>query len=255
MTNTGPDHDGIEELGAFVDSELDTESRARVSARLESDPEAAEAAREFEHQKNLLHALYDPILEETVPASISVPAPRPLSSVLLKVAAAFAYLMVGGFGGWWLHDRAVTIPEAFADLPERAVSAHAVYTPEVRHPVEVTADQQAHLVKWLTKRLGVTVQTPVLTTMGYDLVGGRLLPGVQGPAAHFMYQDASGERLTLYIRAAKNDKTATAFRYSYDEGIGVFYWIDGDVAYALAGRMEKDELLNTANLIYGQLNP
>ena len=140
-------------------------------------------------------------------------------------------------------------------MPEGAVSAHAVYTPEVRHPVEVTADQQAHLVKWLTKRLGVSVRTPVLSTAGYELVGGRLLPGVKGPAAHFMYEDATGERLTLYIRAAGAESGETAFRYSIENEIGVFYWIDGESGYALAGHMDKDELLDVANLIYRQLNP
>lgn len=70
-----------------------------------------------------------------------------------------------------------------------------------------------------------------------------------------MYQEASGERLTLYIRADKSDTGETAFRYSYENEIGVFYWIDGEVGYALAGRMEKEELLDVANLIYRQLNP
>ncbi len=186
-----------------------------------------------------------------------IPAePRPASSILIKVTAAAAYLFVGGLAGWWLNDNAGTAPNSIADFPERAVSAHAVYTPEVRHPVEVTADQQAHLVKWLTNRLGVRVRAPVLSTTGYELVGGRLLPGVAGPAAHFMYQEASGERLTLYVRAAKSDSGEIAFRYSHEEGICVFYWVDGDVGYALAGRMEKDSLLDdVANLIYRQLNP
>ena len=57
------------------------------------------------------------------------------------------------------------------------------------------------------------------------------------------------------VKAMQSDTGETAFRYSHDDGIGVFYWIDGDVGYALAGRMEKDELLDVANLIYRQLNP
>ena len=255
MTSTGPEYPIQDELSAFVDGELDSEAHARVTTRLESDAEAKDATETYELQKSLLHALFDPILQEPVSQSLIPLEPRSVSATLLKIAAAAAYLVVGGMAGWWLHDRAGATPEAIADLPERAVSAHAVYTPEVRHPVEVTADQQAHLVKWLTKRLGVDVRAPVLSTYGYELVGGRLLPGVKGPAAQFMYQEASGERLTLYVRAAKSDTGETAFRYSHEDGIGVFYWIDGDVGYALAGRMEKDALLDVANLIYRQLNP
>ena len=44
----------------------------------------------------------------------------------------------------------------------RAANAHAVYVPEVRHPVEVGADQEAHLVQWLSKRLAVPVRAPAL---------------------------------------------------------------------------------------------
>ena len=40
-----------------------------------------------------------------------------------------------------------------ATLPQRAALAQAVYEPEVLHPVEVGAEQEAHLVKWLSKRL------------------------------------------------------------------------------------------------------
>ena len=78
--------------------------------------------------------------------------------------------------------------------------AHAVYTPEVRHPVEVHADQEAHLTAWLSKRLGAPLKPPALADAGYQLVGGRLLPGATGSVAQFMYEDASHQRLTLYVQ-------------------------------------------------------
>ena len=54
------------------------------------------------------------------------------------------------------------------------------------------------MVKWLTKRLGTPVKPPMLGTLGYELVGGRLLPGNSGPVAQFMYQEASGQRRKLH---------------------------------------------------------
>lgn len=65
--------------------------------------------------------------------------------------------------------------------------------------MEVAADQEAHLVAWLSKRLGTPLKVPRLDTLGFGLVGGRLLPGDQGPVAQFMYQDGQGQRLTLYV--------------------------------------------------------
>lgn len=79
--------------------------------------------------------------------------------------------------------------------------AHTVYAPEVCHPVEVTAAEQTHLVHWLSKRLGRTLKVPNLSAQGYELVGGRLLPGDTGARAQFMFQNGAGTRLTLYLGA------------------------------------------------------
>lgn len=47
----------------------------------------------------------------------------------------------------------------------------------------------------------------------------------------------------------------TAFRYARENGIGVFYWLDGRFGYALSGEMEKPKLLSIATAVYQQLNP
>src|SRR5207247_1948253 len=117
----------------------------------------------------------------------------------LRYAAAAAIFALGIGLGWIVRGMFIApqlLPTSFARL---AATAHVVYAPEVRHPVEVTADDEQHLVNWLSKRLGTTLKAPKLGPLGYELVGGRLLSGPQGPVAHFMYQDARGQRLTLYV--------------------------------------------------------
>src|SRR6185312_11907936 len=102
--------------------------------------------------------------------------------------------------GWQLRP-ARLMAQSAADttvIARRAAIAHATYSPEVRHPVEVGADDEQHLVNWLSKRLGVKVRAPKLEEAGMSLVGGRLLPGESGPVALFMYQSQNGRRLTLY---------------------------------------------------------
>ncbi len=132
-----------------------------------------------------------------------------------------------------------------------ALGAHTVYVPEVRHPVEVKADE-AHLVRWLAKRVGADVRAPALGTLGWRLMGGRLLPDQGLPAAQFMYEDASGRRLTLYVRK-ETGLNNTSFRFYEQDGFGSFYWIDRPLAYALSGRLSRDELMNLANIVYAQL--
>jgi anti-sigma factor RsiW len=180
------------------------------------------------------------------------------------VIAARARPRYGFAAGWlavgialgWFAAHALTLPAPrSASLPRQAAIAHAVYAPEVRHPVEVGADQHEHLVRWLSKRLGTDLKAPVLTREGYELVGGRLLPGDTGAVAQFMYQDGQGRRLTLYVSRVAKDGGDTAFRYSRENEVSVFYWIDGTVAYALSGAMSRENLLAVATSVYKQLNP
>jgi anti-sigma factor RsiW len=140
-----------------------------------------------------------------------------------------------------------------APLPVRAARAHLVYSPEVRHPVEVEAKEQDHLVKWLSKRLGMPIKLPVLTAEGFELLGGRLLPGPHGPVALFMYQDASGKRITLYVTPPHKGDAVTAFRFAKEGPVSVFYWIDGDCGFAISGEIDRPALSRVAALVYRQV--
>src|SRR5207244_8792161 len=145
--------------------------------------------------------------------------------------------LLGALAGWeardWRRPAGPPLAEG-ALMARRAAIAHATYSPEVRHPVEVGADQEQHLVAWLSKRVGAKVRAPKLDEAGMTLVGGRLLPGESGPVALFMYQSAAGRRLTLYIRAEANGQRETAFRYARENNVSVFYWIDRDCGYAIS---------------------
>jgi len=210
-----------------------------------------------------LHELYDPILEEPVPERLRARVARPRRWRAAAIAAGWIALglATGVLAGWQLHAWRAGAPNALAqvDVPgfvKRAAVAHAVYSPEVRHPVEVGADQEAHLVAWLSKRLGTPLRAPHLEEVGYFLVGGRLLPGENGPVAHFMYQCKKGTRVTLYVRGNAPGSQETAFRYSAEGNVKVFYWIDRRLGYALSsGDIATDDLLKVANAVYQQLNP
>jgi anti-sigma factor RsiW len=143
-------------------------------------------------------------------------------------------------------------------IAREATLAHAAYVPEVRHPVEVGASEEKHLVAWLSKRLATPLKAPSLAGAGYQLLGGRLLPPTRAsdpaPMALLMYENTQGRRLSLLIKR-ESGNTETAFRYADDNGTRVFYWIDGPLGYALAGDLPKEELQQVARLVYQQLNP
>lgn len=238
------------DLHAYVDGQLDAARRQEVEAHLAADPAAAEKVAAYRRQTAMLHGLFDPTLDEPLPARFRKPARSVWPA--LRYAAMVGWLAVGLVVGWVARGPGGAAT-SFASLPQQAAIAHVVYSAEVLHPVEVGADQETHLVKWLSKRLGNEVRPPDLNAVGFQLVGGRLLPGTTGPAAQFMYQDAKGQRLTLYVRAHAPDAHETAFRYEKSDGVGVFYWVDGPLGYALSGDLERARLLEVAKLVYHQL--
>ena len=78
--------------------------------------------------------------------------------------------------------------------------AHAVFSTETLHPVEVSAKDEQHLVGWLSKRLHTEIKAPDLSSNNFELVGGRLLPSTNRMAAQFMYERSDNIRITLYSK-------------------------------------------------------
>jgi anti-sigma factor RsiW len=207
----------------------------------------------FAEEKAMLKRHFDPVLTEPIPARMYLRQPRWIGYT--RVAAVFVAGVALGASLALL--RGAPVPGATAQpgaaIAVRAARAHAIYASEVRHPVEVDASQQDHLVKWLSKRLGHELKAPVLSADGYELLGGRLLPGPDGPVAQFMYQDGAGKRLTLYVTRRTRAEQVTAFRFAREGAVSVFYWIDRDCGYALSGDLDKPALARLANTVYKQL--
>ncbi len=201
-----------------------------------------------------MHDAYDELLVETLPERLRTGKMTRHRS-WYPYAAAVLLMLASGTAGWHLHERVAGTRIQATQIARVAAIAHVVYSPEVRHPVEVGADQEEQLVSWLSKRLGASLKIPSLAPQSFALVGGRLLPGERGPAAQFMYQDAKGQRLTLYVRVSNDVHAPTVFRFAQENGVGVFYWLDGRLGYALSGETDRGELLRVADAVYQQLNP
>ncbi|MSP52175.1 MAG: anti-sigma factor [Alphaproteobacteria bacterium] len=242
-----------EELHGYVDGELDAERRLEVEAYLKDHPEEAVRVRDFLAQNRAFHALYDSVLEEPLPRGMAQPKQPQFDVWVPRAAVAAVLLTVGAISGWFGNAafQEATVP---TNIASRAAVAHAVYAPETRHAVEVDAINEEHLVSWLSKRIGVTLKAPKLGEAGYSLVGGRLVPASSAPAAYFMYENRDGNRITLYVRARYQTEKKMSLRYRYQNGIGVFYWLDERLGYAVAGEMTQQELLLIAKLIQSDFN-
>ena len=272
-----------DELHALVDGSLAPVEREALRSRVALDPVAAATLAAWQAQRQALRELHAGVLNEPVPPTL-VAAARQTAAAQQELDqwwrwGGMAAAVVLAFGlGWLMHGQLAPADSSrpsgaslavgqpgVRDFVRQAAVAHMLYAPEVRHPVEVTAAQQEHLVQWLSKRLERPLKVPSLSTQGYELVGGRLLPGSEGARAQFMYQNAAGERITLYLGAMKElavgkpapagapDRRETAFSFSTDGPVPGFYWVDQGFGYALAGNLPRDKLMVVAQAVYQQL--
>ena len=142
----------------------------------------------------------------------------------------------------------------------RVAVAHAVYAPEVRHPVEVNVAQgsateqraqEEHLARWLSTRLDMPVRLFDLRGQGFEMIGGRLLPDANGPSAQLMYQNGGGQRVTVYLRKP-GAGTDTAFRFQRDGELGLFYWVEDGFGCSVVGKLPREQWLAVAEAVYKQ---
>ena len=251
------------ELHAYLDGELTSDERAEVEALLAASPADAALLRDLARLNEAIGQRYAGILAAPLPAAVQqavqrIPEQEGVARasglrVWTQIAAAVVIAMLAGTAGFIARDLSIEKHQPEAGFATTAIGAHRVYVPEVRHPVEVGAAEETHLVQWLTKRIGAKIRAPVLSPLGWKLVGGRLLPDQGQPAAQFMYEDGTGRRLTLSMRK-ETSLDNTAFQFAESEGFGAFYWVDRPLAYAIAGNLAREELTAIADAVYGQLD-
>ncbi len=251
-------HKSIEpDLHAYADGLLDASARAAVEAYLADNPAVAEEVEGWKRQNETLRALYGSAASEPVPPRLDVHRiDRERRSPALHwgrmAAAAVLLLAAGAAAGWYGRGSFAPSGRAEVALADEAMKAHQVYSSEVVHPVEVWAGEKDHLKAWLSKRLARPLVIPDLSAGGLTLVGGRLLPAANGPAAQVMYEDETGRRVTLYI-VPVNDGRETSFRYTALDPLEAFVWSDETISCALVGDLPRERLLELANLTYRQL--
>lgn len=247
-----------DELHAYVDGELPADRKEAVANWLAAHPSEAATVAAWRAQGESIRARFGAVAQEPVPARLKLEQIMRQSGAgrrsfaAFAAAAAVAAFVIGGGAGWFARGASAT-PSSFSTITADALDAYKLYVVEVRHPVEVPGSDRAHMTQWLSKRFGTALQVPDLESIGLKLVGGRLLPGPTGEAAAFyMYENASGERFTIYC--AKATAPESALRYKTDESSAAFYWVDGKVAYVVSGPADREKLEKVTKTVYEQVD-
>ena len=247
-----------EDLLAYADAQLSNGDVARVETWLKTHPEDAARVRTWQQQNRDIQTLFAPYRksregDEALLASKPTEerSAKPWKMRAFQAAAAIAIFAIGVGVGRYGSQAPSPEPLAQAELHHEASSAFLIYASEVRHPVEVRANEKDHLVKWLSKKLGHQLAAPDLSARGFSLVGGRLVPVNGRAGALLMYEDAAGKRLTILVGQSEAN-AVTSFRFASEGKVETFYWVDEKLSYAVTGEIPRDILRNVADDCYQQ---
>lgn len=256
------------DLHAYADQQLTHARRIQVEQYLAEHPQELARVQDWQQQNARLREMLAPVLDEPLPLGLPL---RPAASRFpwRSLAAGVVIAVVSAGSAWSIrgavdaettrlalarHTQTVAANNgALSGFAQRAAIAHVVYSPDVRRPVEIGADQEQALVTWLTKRMGTEVRPPQLAGLGYELMGGRLLPGGNGPVAQFMYGTPAGQRLTLYVTREVPGQGDAQFKFGQDGPVNVFYWVEDNLGYAISAGADKAELMRVSQEVYRQL--
>lgn len=252
------------DLHARIDGRLTPERAEEVDDYLAEHPELEERWSQYAEQREALRTAFGTGAGEPIPPRLKVgnvfaERRRRRQRQLGRIAAAILLLVLGGAGGWAARDSFPALGSSTSAMLasmvfDEAIAAYRTFSVETRHPVEVGANEEAHLVQWLSKRVGHKLVAPNLSALGFRLMGGRLLPAETKAAGWFMYEDGKGTRLSCYFLSADLGGE-TEFKYREQDGVGAFYWVDDGLAYAIAGNADRELLLKVADIVYRQSSP
>jgi anti-sigma factor RsiW len=280
-----------ETLIAYLDGELDAETRSEVESRLEADAELRDYVAALAASAEALRAVFEPVLHEPVPerllaAARGVPAagstapsaeivdftaaqkaraPRSLMQrpwARFAVAAGVGGLLIGGSVGYFAgtdydnNTRMAAVNAAAANWLDNIAGYHKMLISAGGNDqalVDVPPDPNDPTRK-VVQKLPSDFKLPNLKPWGLDFQGARYLVVGGQPATQLFYTTDNKKLgpLTIVIGATSQPDIAPTFDRRGD--LNMLYWRHHGHAYALVGTADIGYLWNISNDIEYQLD-
>ena len=238
------------DLMAYADGLLDAdpERQAEVETYLRHHPQEGARVRDYAAQNTAIRRLYSPVLSEPVPerlrAVLEERRGRALGPVARAVIAA-GLMLVAGFTGWVIGQRGQSAPWPLQAVVERmrmtADRPYVLSRSDSDRALEPAMAERTPPLDWLSHQIAVSLQLPDLTSQGFTLVEKRLVAANGPPAVQVIYATSSGRQLSLFLRTRWQDETPQ-LRFAETDGVTMVYWLEGPLAYALAGQLDRQEM-------------
>jgi anti-sigma factor RsiW len=245
------------DLMAYADGLLDADPKRKteVETYLRQHPEEAARVRDYAAQNNAIRRLYSPVLSEPVPerlqAVLDYRRGRALGPVA-RAAIASGLILAAGFTGWVIGQRGQSAPwpmQAFVDqmlmTDERP---YLTSSSDSAQALDQAMEERTQPLDWLSHQIAVSLQPPDLTSQGFTLVEKRLVAANGPQAVQVIYATSSGRRLSLFLRTRWQDETPQ-FRFAEKDGVTMVYGLEGPLAYALAGQLDRKEMVEVVQTL------
>jgi anti-sigma factor RsiW len=267
-----------ETLIAYLDGELDNESRLEIEAAIDADAATRERANELARSAERLRAAFDPVLHEAVPERLVAAArgadanpPADLAAARRRrfgarrwfewaAAAGVAGLVIGGSLGYFAAE-----PDATSQKNASLASASWLDNIAGYHKLFVSAGADdlalvdmpaadAAGVRKVVQRLPSDFRLPNLRPWGLQFQGARYVFVEGQPGTQLFYTTSNKALGPLTVVVAVTNKPDLAPTFDRRDKLNVLYWRHHGHAYALVGTADIGYLWNISNDIAYQLD-
>jgi anti-sigma factor RsiW len=245
---------GEADLHGYVDGRLSPARRELVESHLAENPALQQRLQDWQTQAESLRRLLraddamerDVILARLTGRRARSRAWRHRMRGAALAASVVLALLAGGLGGWLLHGQ--RSPTEIARLGLEAAAAYRTFANDPAHAIEVSSDNRAEMVTWMTQRLGRRITVPDLAPLGFHLMGGRVLSAMYGPAALLVYRDAADDRITVYVQPMRIGAPAE-MRPMQTQAVDGFAWIARQIGYTVMSDGSLSRLQSVADRV------
>lgn len=229
------------DLHAYVDHQLSDTDRRVLETWLASHPDEAAQVRGWQQDAQQLRAAMSGALQQPAnpaldPAMIRLRRQRQSRRHLASAAVLLIAVSVGGFSGW--QARELTLVRTSALPMTDALQAYRLIAQQGMLPADYKVDGAGDMQRWLDRYFTQVSRLPDLTAAGFEPVSGRLLSTDEGPAAMVMYEDASGHKVSFYVRPPGPKNTFLPKGSRSDGDLQADYWSGGGYNYAMVSPVD-----------------
>lgn len=256
------------DLHAYVDGQLGPDMAADIEARLDADPDLRHAVdamiADRDNIRAAAHAL-DAVVAAGPVNLRSAALERELGRRLARrrwqtrlagpasrqIAAGIALFAMG----WGAHMAVAPADRGYPLYVAEGLGAHTVFANDPVRPVEFTPDATSAALDWMSEKLKRKIDSPALDALGLTLVGTRLSGTREGPLAQFIYEDRSGNRLSLVVMPHPEGVPEAELRVAQHDTNNVGYWSDAALDYAVIANTSGLQIETVAAEVSRNVDP